>query len=74
MSYHADPNKPLPSGGTDTVDTGHIGQDSPRIHPQYFAAKKPEDVAACLIAKADSFFNLLRANAYLEKVANMWRA
>lgn len=34
----------------------------------YFAAKKPEDVASVALDKAASFFNLLRANAYLEKL------
>lgn len=48
--------------------------DSPTNLPIYFAAKKPEEVASVALGKADSFFNLLRANAYLEKVANMWRA
>lgn len=43
-------------------------------NPVYFAAKKAEDTASVLLNKADSFFNLLRANAYLEKLANMWRA
>jgi len=41
---------------------------------KYFAAKDPQDVASTLLAKGNSFFNLLRANAYLEKLANMWRA
>ena len=40
----------------------------------YFAAKKPEDVASNLLEKSASFFNLLRANAYLEKLQRMWRA
>lgn len=34
----------------------------------YFAAKEPEKVASNLLEKASSFFNLLRANAYLEKL------
>lgn len=40
----------------------------------YFAAKKAEDVSSVLLEKAASFFNLLRANAYLEKLQRMWRA
>lgn len=40
----------------------------------YFAAKPAEDVASNLIEKSASFFNLLRANAYLEKLQRMWRA
>jgi hypothetical protein len=40
----------------------------------YFAAKAPEDVASVALDRAASFFNLLRANAYLEKLQRMWRA
>lgn len=40
----------------------------------YFAAKPAEDVASNLLEKSASFFNLLRANAYLEKLQRMWRA
>lgn len=40
----------------------------------YFAAKEPEKVASVALDKAASFFNLLRANAYLEKIQRMWRA
>ena len=40
----------------------------------YFAAKPAEDVASNLLDKSASFFNLLRANAYLEKLQRMWRA
>ena len=40
----------------------------------YFAQKKAEDCAGILLAKGDSFFNILRANAYLEKMSRMWRA
>lgn len=45
-------------------------------HPQdqYFAAKQPKEVAASLMNKSNSFFNLLRMNSYLDKLANMWRA
>jgi len=41
---------------------------------EYFAAKSPEKVASVVLAKADTFFNLLRSNAYLEKINHMWRA
>jgi hypothetical protein len=41
---------------------------------QYFAAKDPEALASNLLEKSASFFNLLRANAYLEKLQRMWRA
>lgn len=40
----------------------------------YFAAKPAKDAAGIVLAKAQSFFNLLRSNAYLEKLQNMWRA
>lgn len=40
----------------------------------YFAAKESDAVASNLLEKASSFFNLLRANAYLEKLQRMWRA
>lgn len=40
----------------------------------YFAAKEAKDCAGVLIEKGSSFFNMLRANAYLTKFQNMWRA
>ena len=40
----------------------------------YFAAKPADQVASNLLEKSASFFNLLRANAYLEKLQRMWRA
>lgn len=40
----------------------------------YFAAKPANEVASSALDKAQSFFNLLRANAYLEKLQRMWRA
>lgn len=40
----------------------------------YFAAKPAKDCAGIVLAKSQSFFNILRANAYLEKLQNMWRA
>lgn len=40
----------------------------------YFAARKPEECAASALNKAQSFYNTLRSNAYLEKLKNMWRA
>lgn len=40
----------------------------------YFAARDPEKVASAALDKAQSFFNLLRANSYLEKLQRMWRA
>jgi hypothetical protein len=40
----------------------------------YFAAKPANETAGIALSKADSFFNMLRANAYLEKLSRMWRA
>lgn len=39
----------------------------------YFAAKPASDTAGILLNRAQSFYNLLTANAYLEKLQNMWR-
>lgn len=39
----------------------------------YFAAKAPNDCASILLGKADTFFNVLRANNYLDKLQNQWR-
>src|ERR1041385_3006770 len=47
--------------------------ESPRTTGEYFASLEPEKTAGILIDKAQSFFNILRANAYLEKLAQMWR-
>lgn len=41
---------------------------------EYFAAKEAKDCAGILLDKGNSFFNMLRANAYLVKLQNMWRA
>jgi hypothetical protein len=48
--------------------------DNQQNTEQYFASKKAEDCASILLAKGDSFFNVLRANAYLDKMMRMWRA
>ncbi len=41
--------------------------------PQYFAAKNATDTAGILLGKSETFFNLLRSNAYLEKIQNQYR-
>lgn len=46
------------------------GSDSEK----YFAAKPANETASALLSKGSSFFNLLRANAYLEKLQRMWQA
>jgi hypothetical protein len=40
----------------------------------YFAAQEAEKTASVLLNKATSFFRVLESNAYLEKLAKMWRA
>lgn len=56
------------------MDTPQIKIDKAQQDEMYFAQKAPEDCAGILLAKGDSFFNILRANAYLEKMSRMWRA
>lgn len=40
----------------------------------YFAAKPGDETASILMAKSRSFYNVLEANSYLEKLSRMWRA
>lgn len=56
------------------MDTPTTTVDKKQSDNQYFAKKKAEDCAGVLLSKGESFFNLLRANAYLEKMSRMWRA
>ena len=56
------------------MDTPNLNVDKKQQDEVYFAQKKAEDCAGILLAKGDSFFNILRANAYLEKMSRMWRA
>ena len=39
----------------------------------YFAAKEADVTASILLAKSKSFYNVLEANFYLEKLSRMWR-
>jgi hypothetical protein len=39
----------------------------------YFAAKDANDCASVLLGKADTFFNVLRSNNYLDKLQDNWR-
>jgi len=39
----------------------------------YFAAQDPEKLASACMAKAQSFYNTLDANFYLDKLAKMWQ-
>lgn len=41
---------------------------------QYFATLAPDKTAGILLGKADSFYNVLRANSYLDKLVMMYRA
>lgn len=41
---------------------------------KYFASLPAKEAAGIVLNKGSSFFNLLRANAYLEKITMMWRA
>lgn len=40
----------------------------------YFAAKEATKVAGVVLERGASFFNVLRANAYIEKLQRMWNA
>ena len=40
----------------------------------YFASKEGKETASVLLNKAKSFYNVLEANAYLEKLGRMYRA
>lgn len=56
------------------MDTPNTTFDKKSQDTEYFAKKNSEDCAGILLSKGESFFNLLRANAYLEKMSRMWRA
>jgi len=47
--------------------------DSNNKDPVYFAAKDAEKTASILMERGSSFFNMLRGNAYLDKINKMWR-
>ena len=47
-------------------------KDKSELGQKYFAAKEPEETASILLDKSESFFNTMRANAYLDKLHNMW--
>jgi hypothetical protein len=56
------------------MDTSSEKPETINESEQYFAAKKADDCARTLLAKGESFFSALRANAYLDKMMRMWRA
>lgn len=50
------------------INSGSNNKDS-----RYFATKEANETASILLGRAQSFYNLLTANSYLEKLENMWR-
>lgn len=47
---------------------------SPSDNEVYFAARKPEDAAAALMEKAQTFYRTLEANDYIDKLRRMYNA
>ena len=45
-----------------------------RNEDKYFAQREAKDCASVLLDKGRSFFNVLEANSYLEKIGRMWQA
>jgi hypothetical protein len=41
---------------------------------QYFAAKEPDKTADVLLRKAETFYNTLNSNSYIDKIRKMWEA
>lgn len=56
----------------DEYHTTPNGQDGSDPNNGYFAASEATNLASVCLSKSQSFFNLLRANFYLEKIARMW--
>lgn len=54
----------------DNVNTNMFGDGDTNT---YFAAKPADLTASILMAKSRSFYNVLEANFYLEKLSRMWR-
>lgn len=52
-----------------------MGENQSDTSPKegYFAAAEPEKLASACMAKAQSFYNTLDANFYLDKLAKMWQ-
>lgn len=55
---------------TQSTVGGYAGQGDAGV---YFAAKPADETSSILLAKSKSFFNVLEANFYLEKLSRMWR-
>ena len=45
----------------------------PNKEAEYFASKPAIDTAGILLQRAQSFYNILTSNSYLEKLQSMWR-
>jgi hypothetical protein len=46
---------------------------TPSDNEVYFAARKPEDAAAAILQKSESFYNNLESNQYLDKLIRMYQ-
>jgi hypothetical protein len=55
------------------MNSNLIGSASNNDTSVYFANKPANETASILLAKSKSFYNVLEANFYLEKLARMWR-
>lgn len=58
------------SNMSDVPNYGRMGSRS----DVYFAAQEPNKCAGDLIERSQSFMNVLRSNAYLDKLQRMYRA
>jgi hypothetical protein len=57
----------------DTQENSLDKTSDPKPTTQYFAAKDASDCASTLLKRASSFYQILQANAYLEKIKRMWQ-
>lgn len=48
-------------------------QTNESVEDEYFARKEASQCASTLIARAAAFYQVLQANAYLEKIQRMWQ-
>lgn len=56
------------------MSLGTDGTESYNKDQIYFASRDAISTAGILLEKGRSFYNLLQANFYLEKLASMWKA
>lgn len=64
MSMTENGGKPV----TDGIMSGGLGKKS-----EYFAAASPDQTASTLLQKSATFYNLLRTNAYMDRIVRCWR-